>query len=94
MNKTSNMHIPDSLEQFIELYLGLESMEIIDLLLDLSGATIDARALPLLKQRLQEEQAQVSQWEAHGYVRMREKSAQLVAVLQPLILTLEQEEQI
>jgi hypothetical protein len=94
MNKTSNMYSPDSLERCIELYLGLESMEMIELLLDLCGATIDARALPLLKQRLQEEQAQVSQWEAHGYVRMHEKSAQLVAVLQPLILTLEQEERI
>ena len=58
----------------------------------LCGASIDARALPLLKLRLHEEEAQVPLFEARGYVRMREKCEQLVASLRPLIAALEQEE--
>jgi hypothetical protein len=77
----------------VEQYLSLESMEVTEDLLFLCGASIDTRALPLLKQRLREEEAQIPQLEARGYVRMREKCEQLVASLRPLIAALEQEEQ-
>jgi hypothetical protein len=63
-------------------------MEVTETLLDVCGATIDARALPLLKQRLQEEQAQIPRLHTHGYVRLREKSEQMVAALIPLIAAL------
>lgn len=75
-----------------EHYLNLESMEIIEDLLDICGANIDVRALPLLCQRLQEEEAQIPLLQARGYVRMREKSDQLVKSLRPLIASLEQSE--
>ena len=80
----------NSLILLMERYLGLESMEVTNELLDLCGASIDTLALPLLRRRLQEEQAQVLQCEAHGYIRMREKSEQLVASLKPLIAALEE----
>jgi hypothetical protein len=76
----------------VEQYLGLESMEVTENLLDLCGAGIDTRALLLLKQRLHEEEEQIPQLEARGYVRMCEKCDQLVASLRPLIAALEQEE--
>jgi hypothetical protein len=76
--------------ELIERYLGLESLEVTEELLDLCGATIDARALPVLKRRLHEEKAQVSQLEARGYIRMREKSEQLVGSLTSLITVLEE----
>jgi hypothetical protein len=75
--------------ELIERYLGLESLEVTEELLDLCGATIDARALPVLKRRLHEEKVQVSQLEARGYIRMREKSEQLVESLTSLITVLE-----
>jgi len=81
-----------SLYQLVEQYLGLESMEVTEELLELCGAHIDTRALPLLK-RLQEEEAQIPLLEVRGYVRMREKCEQLVASLQPLIAALEQTRQ-
>ena len=74
-----------------EQYLGLESMEVTEELLDLCGASIDTHALPRLRLRLKEEEEQVLKWEAHGYIRMREKSEQLVASLRLLIAALEQE---
>jgi hypothetical protein len=77
------------LARMSEHYLDLESMEITEDLLDLCGATIDARALPLLHQRLQEEEAQIPLLQARGYVRMCEKSEQLVWSLRPLIALLE-----
>ncbi len=76
----------------VEQYLGLESMEVTEDLLDLCGVGLDSRALPLLKQRLHEEEEQIPQLEARGYVRMCEKCEQLVASLRPLIAALEQEE--
>jgi len=76
-------------EQLVEQYLGLESMEVTETLLDMCGASIDQRALPLLKQRLQEEQAQIPRLQARGYIRLREKSEQMVAALTPLIAALE-----
>ena len=85
LDRTSN---PDD-QQLVEQYLGLESMEVTETLLELCGATIDERALPLLRQRLQEEQVQVPLLDARGYVRLREKSEQMVAGLIPLIATLE-----
>jgi len=81
------------LDQLVEQYLGLESMEVTQALLDLCGASVDARALPLLRLRLHEEEAQIPLLEAHGYVRMHEKCEQLIASLCPLIAALEQEEQ-
>lgn len=81
----------DSFDHLIEQYLGLESLEVTEELLDLCGASIDARALPLLRQRLHEEEVQLPQLEARGYVRLREKGEQLVASLRALIAALEQE---
>lgn len=84
----------NSLTSLMEHYLGLESMEVTKELLDLCGAGIDTSALPLLKLRLQEEEVQILHCEVHGYIRMREKSEQLVASLRPLIVALEQEERV
>ncbi|MFL5659741.1 MAG: hypothetical protein ACJ8BW_00135 [Ktedonobacteraceae bacterium] len=78
-------------DQLIEHYLGLESMEMTETLLDIYGAAIDERALPLLKQRLQEEQVQIPLLDVRGYVRLREKSEQMVSALTPLIAALEAE---
>lgn len=76
-------------DQFVEQYLGLESMEVTEMLLDMCGESLDQRALPLLRQRLQEEQAQIPRLEACGYIRLREKSEQMVTALTPLIAALE-----
>lgn len=81
----------DAFDHLVEQYLGLESLEVTEELLNLCGASIDARALPLLRQRLHEEEAQLPQLEARGYVRLREKGEQLVANLRQLIAALEQE---
>src|SRR5437588_9146645 len=83
----------NSLIHLVEQYLGLESMEVTEELLGLCGASIDTQALPLLRRRLQEEEAQIPQLEERGYIRMREKSEQFVARLRPLIEALEQMEQ-
>jgi hypothetical protein len=83
----------NSLSQLMEQYLGLESMEATEELLELCGASIGTQALPLLHRRLQEEEAQIPQLEERGYIRMREKSEQLVARLRPLIEALEQMKQ-
>ncbi len=80
----------DAFDHLVEQYLGLESLEVTEELLDLCGASIDARALPLLRQRLHEEEARLPQLEARGYVRLREKGEQFVASLRPLIAALEQ----
>jgi hypothetical protein len=77
-----------TLNALIEQYLGLESMETTEVLLDLCGASIDARALPLLRQRLREEETQLPMFTAHGYTRMQEKCVQLVASLKQLIAAL------
>jgi hypothetical protein len=78
------------LDQLVEQYLGLESMETTFELLELCGAQIDTRALPLLKRRLLEEEASVPFLEARGYIRMREKCEQLIASLKVLIVALEE----
>lgn len=83
----------DTFDQLVKRYLGLESIEVIEELLDLCGANIDARAISLLKRRQNEEEAQIPLLETRGYVRMREKCEQLVASLCPLIAALEQMEQ-
>ncbi len=90
MNETSENQTPNSLEQLTERYLGLEAMEVTEELLDLCGASIDTRAVPLLKRRLCEEETQIPILEARGYIRIREKSEQLVASLKPLIAALEE----
>ena len=79
----------NDLIHLMEQYLGLESMEVTEELLELCGASIDTHALPLLKRRLHEEEAQILQFEARGYTRMREKSGQLAASLRLLIAALE-----
>ncbi len=81
----------DAFEHLVEQYLGLESLQVTEELLDLCGASIDARALPLLQRRLHEEEAQLPQLEARGYVRLCEKGEQLIASLRQLIAALEQE---
>ena len=43
------------IQHFIEQYLVLESFEVTEELLSLCGASIDIRALPLLKRRLEED---------------------------------------
>lgn len=73
----------------VELYLGLESFEVTEELLDLCGEMLDARAIPVLKRRLQEEEALAPKLEERGYLRMAEKSQQLIASLIPLIAALE-----
>jgi len=78
------------LYHLVERYLGLESFEVTEELLDLCGATIDAYALPLLRRRLREEETQIPTLETRGYIRMREKSEQLVESLKPLIEALEE----
>jgi hypothetical protein len=78
------------LDQFAEQYLGLESMEVTEELLELCGARIDTQALPLLRRRLHEEEANIATLEARGYIRMREKCEQLVASLKVLIGALEE----
>jgi hypothetical protein len=93
MTEQSKNPEQNDLTQLVEHYLGLESMEVTEELLDLCGASIDTRALPLLRRRLQEEEAQIPQLHQRGYIRMREKCEQLVASLQSLIATLELVEQ-
>lgn len=73
----------------MERYLGLESFEVTEELLDLCGATLDQRALPVLKRRLQEEEGRLIRLQRQGYLRMAEKSQQLIACLIPLIARLE-----
>jgi hypothetical protein len=86
-----NQPTANTFEHLVEQYLGLESLEVTEELLDLCGPSIDVRALPLLRLRLHEEEAQFPQLEARGYVRLREKGEQLVASLRSLIAALEQE---
>jgi hypothetical protein len=90
MTEEMNHVTRDTFDQLVEHYLGLESMEVTEELLDLCGASIDTRALVLLKRRLREEEALVPVFEARGYIRMREKSEQLVASLKPLVAALEE----
>jgi len=73
----------------IEQYLVLESFEVTEELINLCGATIDTRALPVLKRRLEEERQQVILLQERGYIRMREKSEQLVTSITLLIPALE-----
>ena len=53
MTEEMNHVTRDTFDQLVEHYLGLESMEVTEELLDLCGASIDTRALALLKRRLQ-----------------------------------------
>jgi hypothetical protein len=94
MREQSKHPEQNALTHLVEQYLGLESMEVTEELLNLCGTRIDQSALPLLKRRLQEEEAQIPLLKVRGYVRMREKCEQLIASLQPLITALEQEEHV
>ncbi len=90
MTKQSKSNVSHDLIPLVEQYLGLETMEVTEDLLDLCGASIDTRALNLLNRRLGQEEAQIPLLETRGYIRMREKCEQLVASLRPLIAVLEQ----
>lgn len=76
----------------LEQYLGLEALETMEELAHVSALIIDERVLPVLRRRLNEEQQQQPLLEARGYLRMAEKSAQLITVLKPLIAALEDHE--
>jgi hypothetical protein len=80
----------DQLESLAERYLGLESFDVTEELVDLCGAGLNERALPILQRRLREEESQVSRLQASGYIRMGEKAEQLIASLKPLIAALEE----
>ncbi len=77
------------LTHLVAQYLSLEELIVTEELLDLCGAAIDWRALPVLKRRLHEEKVQAMQFEARGYIRMWEKCEQLIVSLTDLIATLE-----
>jgi|GEM_PF-2158727 len=77
------------LDPLVAQYLSLEELSVMEELLDLCGVSLDTRALPLLKQRLHEEETHAAALGARGYVRMREKCEQLVTGLKPLIEALE-----
>lgn len=81
--------MPSRLAALSAHYLGLESFEVTEELLDLCGASLDERALPVLKRRLQEEEGRCMRLQRQGYVRMAEKSQQLLRSLTPLIAALE-----
>ena len=80
----------DVSEVLIARYLALESVDAMEQLAAASDLAIDGRALPFLKRRLAEEEERHAQLAARGYVRMAEKSAQLLGALRPLIVALEQ----
>jgi len=74
----------------VERYVRLESLAVMETVLTACGATIDRRARPFLTRRLAEEVMQNRALTAHGYTRMAEKSAQLLASLRALIAVLEE----
>lgn len=76
-------------DQLVAQYLSLEELSVSEVLLEVCGASFDARALPLLKKRLHEEERRATTLEARGYIRMREKCEQLVTCLKQLIEALE-----
>jgi hypothetical protein len=78
-----------SFDHLVEQYLGLEELSAMEELLDLCGAEIDMRALPLLRRRLQEEKVHAAALGTRGYVRMHEKCEQRVYCLKQLIEALE-----
>jgi hypothetical protein len=84
---TGPLHLP--LNHLAARYLSLEELIIMEELLDLCGARIDTRALPLLRRRLQEEEAHAIALGARGYVRMGEKCEQLTTCIKQLIEALE-----
>jgi hypothetical protein len=73
----------------VKQYMGLESLETMEELASVSNLVIDERVLPVLRRRLDEELRQQPLLEMRGYLRMAEKSAQLITVLKPLIAALE-----
>lgn len=90
MNGQREQSDPTIQASLVEQYLGLETMEVTEELLELCGASIDGRALPLLRQRLREEETHIPVFQTRGYVRMREKSEQLVSSLRSVIAVLEE----
>ncbi len=78
----------DQRQALVARYLGLESLEVAEEVLDRCGATIDTWALPILRRRRHEERALLTDLEARGYVRMAEKSAQRIASIEALLADL------
>lgn len=74
-----------------ERYFALERVEVLEALAALGGATLDGRALPLLRHRLAEEEAEGARLRARDYARMAEKSGQLAASLRALIAAVEED---
>ena len=72
-------------DQIVAQYLGLEELSVAEDLLDMCGASIDVRALHLLKRRLHEEEMRATALGARGYVRMHEKCEQLMTCLKQLM---------
>jgi len=81
----------DVSEALIARYIALESIQAMEELATISDLAIDTRALPFLKRRLVEEEERQALLAARGYMRMSEKSAQLMNALRPLIVALEEE---
>lgn len=79
-----------SLDHLVAQYLSLEELAVMEELLELCGASIDTRVLPLLERRLHEEEARARALGAQGHARMREKCEQLVTSLRLLIEALEE----
>lgn len=80
----------ENLESLVARYVALESIEVMEELAVVSDLAIDARALPVLRRRLQEEEVSGPLLAERGYERMAEKSAQLQGVLRPLVAVLEE----
>lgn len=76
-------------DTLVERYLGLESIDVQEQLLDVCGSRIDERALPILKRRIEEAHAAATWYTARGYVRMAEKADQLADAVRPLIVAFE-----
>lgn len=80
----------EDVNTLLERYLSLESLEVTEELLDLCGATIDQRALPVLRRRLQEEEPRLLDLRARGYIRLGEKCEHLMTSTALLITALEE----
>lgn len=66
-------------------YLSLERPEVRETLLSLPPPLGGLSAVPLLRWRLQEEERRLDEQRAQGYVRMAEKTEQLIGSIRRLI---------
>jgi hypothetical protein len=81
----------EPIDVLMDRYLNLESLDAQEQLLTVCGSSIDARALPILRRRLEEERASATHYGKQGYARMSEKARQLADTVQLLIGALEAE---